>query len=103
MTSYGCQPRSLKDSLKKKFLERQSTIYDLYQREFGISVLRAQERARAILANRDIGRVLGLAPGMPVIEVHRTALTFGEKPVEYRISTINTQDYDYVSLISKRN
>ncbi len=88
---------------EKKFLERQSTIYDLYQREFGISVLRAQERARAILANRDIGRVLGLAPGMPVIEVHRTALTFGEKPVEYRISTINTQDYDYVSLISKRN
>jgi GntR family transcriptional regulator len=88
---------------EKKFLERQSTIYDLYQRDFGISVLQAQERARATLTNRDIARILGVASGLPVIEVHRIALTFGDKPVEYRISTINTQHYDYVSFLSKRN
>ena len=88
---------------EKKFLERQSTIYDLYQRDFGISVLHAQERARATLTNRDIARILGVASGLPVIEVHRIALTFGDKPVEYRISTINTQHYDYVSFLSKRN
>ena len=41
--------------------------------------------------------------GLPVIEVHRIALTFGDKPVEYRVSTINTQHYDYVSLLSKRS
>jgi GntR family transcriptional regulator len=37
-----------------------------------------------------------------VLEVHRIALTFGEKPVEYRVSTINTQLHDYVSVLSKR-
>jgi GntR family transcriptional regulator len=30
------------------------------------------------------------------------AITFGERPVELRISTINTQVHDYVSLINKR-
>jgi GntR family transcriptional regulator len=35
--------------------------------------------------------------------VHRVAMTFGEKPVEYRVSTINTQHHDYVSLLAKRS
>ena len=47
-------------------------------------------------------RFLGVALGQPVLEVHRTALTFGDKPVEYRISTVNTQLHDYVSMLSKR-
>jgi len=43
-----------------------------------------------------------VAPGLPVLEVHRVALTFGEKPVEYRVSTINTQLHDYVSVRSNK-
>lgn len=94
---------TFKGLTEKRFVERQSTIYHLYQRDFGITVLRAQERARAMAANREISRVLGVAPGLPVLEVHRVALTFGEKPVEYRVSTINTQHHDYVSLLAKRS
>jgi GntR family transcriptional regulator len=86
----------------KQFVARTSTVYNLYQRDFGITVLRAQERARAVPANPEASNVLGLKLGFPVLEVHRLALTFGDKPVEYRISTINTQHYDYVSLLSKR-
>ncbi len=87
----------------QQFIERTSTVYNLFQREFAITVLRAQERARAIPASREACRVLGLPPSLPVLEVHRTAFTFGDKPVEYRISTINTQHHDYVSLLSKRS
>ena len=43
------------------------------------------------------------AVGSPVMEVHRLALTFGDKPVEYRVSTINTQAHDYVSVLSKKS
>ncbi|MGH8832503.1 MAG: GntR family transcriptional regulator [Polaromonas sp.] len=87
---------------EKRFIERPSTIYALYQTDFGITVLRTQERARAIAADRATARVLGVPAGTPVMEVHRLALTFGEKPVEYRISTINTQAHDYVSVLSKK-
>lgn len=87
---------------EKRLRERQSTIYSLYQTEFGITVLHAQERTRAAAADRTTARVLGVPLGQPVLEVHRTALTFADKPVEYRISTINTQLHDYVSMLSKR-
>lgn len=86
---------------EKRFVERPSTIYALYQSDHGITVLRAHERARAVPAHREAARILGVPVGCPVLEVHRTALTFGERPVEYRISTINTAAHDYVSLLSK--
>ena len=86
---------------EKRFRERPGTIYQLYQSDFGISVLRAKERARAGAADRNVVRVLGLTPGQPVMQVHRTALTFGDRPVEHRISIINTAHHDYVNLLSR--
>lgn len=87
---------------EKRFTQRPGTIYNLYQTDHGITVLRARERARATAAGRETARILGVPIGRPVLEVHRVALTFGDKPVEYRVSTINTASHDYVSLLSKR-
>ncbi|MEO7337008.1 MAG: GntR family transcriptional regulator [Caldimonas sp.] len=86
---------------EKRFRERPGTIYQLYQTDFGITVLRAVERARACLADRRLSRVLGLAAGAPVVQVRRTALTFGDKPIEYRVSTIDTERHDYVNQLSR--
>src|SRR6478736_5473060 len=86
---------------EKRFLERPSTVYNLYQTDYGITVLRARERARSVAAGRETARILGVPLGRPVLEVHRVALTFGDKPVEYRVSTINTASHDYVSLLAK--
>jgi GntR family transcriptional regulator len=86
---------------EKRFLERPSTVYRLYQSDFGISVLRARERVRAVPADAEVARVLGVAPGMPILQVHRVALSFGDRPVEYRVSTVHTAAHDYVSTLSK--
>ncbi len=86
---------------EKRFQQRPSTIYNLYQTDHGISVIRAQDRARAVALSSEVGRVLGLRAGTPAMEVQRVATTFGERPVELRVSTINTQAHDYVSLLSK--
>lgn len=45
--------------------------------------------------------MLGVQPDLAVLEVHRVALTFGEKPVAYRFSTIDTRQHNYVSLLAK--
>ena len=82
---------------EKRFRERESTIYNFYQTEFGITVLHARERARAVLASRDAIRSLGVSPGTPLIEVQRLAISFGERPVEWRTSLLHTQLHDYVS------
>jgi GntR family transcriptional regulator len=86
---------------EKRLRERPSTLYHLYQTEFGITVVRAHERARAVVADRPAARILGLAHAAPVMQVRRTALTFGDKPVEYRVSTINTARHEYVHLLSR--
>ncbi len=86
---------------EKRFRERPSTIYHLYQTEFGITVTRASERTRAVAADRQAARMLGVAPGAAVMQVRRTALSFGDKPVEYRVSTINTAQHEYVQLLSR--
>jgi GntR family transcriptional regulator len=86
---------------EKRFRDRPGTIYQLYQSEFGITVVRAVERARAVAADRTSARVLGVALHAPVMQVHRAALTFGDKPVEFRVSVIDTSRHDYVHRLSR--
>ncbi len=86
---------------EKRWRKRQSTIYHLYQVEFGITVARAHERVRAVGADRATVRVLGVALGQPVLQVRRIALGLGGQPVEWRISTVVTAQHDYVNLLSR--
>jgi len=86
---------------EKRFRERPSTIYHLYQTEFGITVARAHERLRALSADRHAARVLGVAQGQAVLQVRRVALDLGAQPVEWRISTVATAQHDYVNLLSR--
>ena len=85
---------------EKRLRERPSTIYHLYQTAFAITVVRATERVRAVSADRTVARVLGVSPGSAVLQARRTALTFNDKPVEYRVSTISTAQHDYVSTLA---
>ena len=86
---------------ERRLRDRPGTIYQFYQREFGITVLRALERVRAVAADRASARVLGVVPGTPVVEVRRTALTFNDRPVEFRVSVVDTARHDYVSVLSR--
>jgi GntR family transcriptional regulator len=86
---------------ERRLRDRPGTIYQLWQSEYGITVVRALERARAVGADRTIARVLGIAPATPVLQVRRSALTFGDKPVEYRVSTIHTAVHEYVQMLTR--
>ncbi len=90
-----------RDLNEKRLRARPGTIYRLYQDEFGITVVRALERVRAIAADPGTARVLGVAPGTPMLQVRRTALTFGDRPVEYRVSTMHTAQHEYVQTLSR--
>lgn len=86
---------------ERRLVDRPSTIYHLYQTGFGITVTQARERARAVATDRTTARMLGLPVGTPVLQVRRIALTFGDRPVEYRVSTVNTAHHDYVHMLSR--
>jgi GntR family transcriptional regulator len=86
---------------EKRWRERPSTIYHLYQSEFAITVVRALERLRAVGADRAAARVLGVAVGLPVLQVRRVAIALGGQAVEWRVSTVLTAQHDYVNLLSR--
>jgi GntR family transcriptional regulator len=86
---------------EKRLREGSAAIYQLYQSDFGITVVRALERARAVAADRQAARVLGVTAGTPLMQVRRTALTFGDRAVEHRHSLINTAGHDYVQQLTR--
>jgi GntR family transcriptional regulator len=95
-------PAALFPGLTEKiFLARGNTIYHLYQSRYGINVLRADERLRAVLANAEDARLLRLETGAPLLEIRRVALTFRDRPVELRISRVNTAAHVYHNTFGK--
>ena len=86
---------------EKRLRERPNTSYHPYQTEFGITVVRAHERLRAVGADRAAARVLGVAPGAPTLQVRRVAIALGGQAVEWRVSTVLTSQHDDVNLLSR--
>ncbi len=83
------------------FGARDNTIYHLFQSRYGINVLRTDERLRAVLAPGAAASLLGVAAGSPLLEIRRVALTFRDRPVELRVSLVNTQAHVYHNTFGK--
>jgi len=86
---------------EKIFRARDNTIYNLYQSRYGINVLRTDERLRGALATRDVAALLQLPVGAPLLEIRRVALTFRDRPVELRLSRVDTARHDYHNTLGK--
>jgi GntR family transcriptional regulator len=42
-----------------------------------------------------------VAPGAPLLEIRRVALTFRDRPVELRLSRVDTARHDYHNTLGK--
>ena len=85
------------------FAQRETTIYGLYQAQWGINVVRIGERLSAVAAPARVASVLGIAPGTPVLLIRRIAHTYHDQPVEYRLSWVDTGRHEYLSDLWKAN
>lgn len=74
---------------------RKGTLYQLYQAEFDVTVLRTDERLRSIVADKPTAALLEVAPGAPLLQVIRLAFSFRDRPVELRYSYVNTSRHEY--------
>lgn len=73
------------------------SMYSFFETEFGVRMLRAQEKLRAVAADAATARILGIAPGTPVLAVERVTFTFGDRPVEWRRGLCATQHHHYLN------
>lgn len=72
-----------------------NTLYDLYERRYGVTIARAVERLSAVAADERDAKLLGIAPGAPLLEIDRTALALDGSPVEWRVSRCLTVTHQY--------
>lgn len=74
-------------------------LYELYEKQFGITIHSAEERLRAVAATKHDASLLNLEAGTPLLEIERVALTLNKSPVELRISRCNTKKHHYENTI----
>lgn len=71
------------------------SMYGFFETAFGVRMLRAEERLRAVAADPVSADLLHVALGAPLLAVDRVTFTFGERPVELRRGLCTTRDEHY--------
>ena len=75
-------------------------MYGLFETEFGVRMIRAEEKIRAVAADDASAALLGLAPGSPLLSVERLSMTYGDRPVELRRGLYSTAAHYYRNELS---
>ena len=78
----------------------QGSLYSLFESRYGVRMVRATEKVRAVAAEKAVAEVLGVAEHTPLLSVERVAYSYGDKPVEWRRSLYSTADHFYVNELS---
>ncbi len=110
MLSFGGQPTILEDiwlpglPFKGLTLELlsgdQSPMYALFETRFGVCMVRAWEKIKAVSADADAAQWLGVPEGHPLLSVERLAYTYDDAPMELRRGIYRTDAHHYRNELS---
>ncbi len=75
-------------------------LYRLFEAEFAVHMIRAEEKIRAVAAPQEEAALLDLPAGAPLLSVERLSFTYGDRPVELRRGLYHTADHHYRNELS---
>jgi GntR family transcriptional regulator len=73
----------------------QGAMYALFETEFGVRMVRADERLRAVNPDTEQAQLLGIDPKTPLLSVERIAYTYNDTPMELRRGLYRTDTHHY--------
>ena len=73
------------------------SMYSLFETQFGVRIVKAQEKLRAVAADAASAALLDVEPGQPLLAVERVTRTYGERPVEWRRGLCVTRRHHYMN------
>ncbi|MBI5792118.1 MAG: GntR family transcriptional regulator [Rhodocyclales bacterium] len=73
----------------------QGSLYSFFENQFGVRMIRAEERLRAVPADRSSAELLNVAEGSPLLSVERVSFSYADKPVEWRRGLYATSEHCY--------
>jgi GntR family transcriptional regulator len=91
---------SFKGLTAEKLTEWKGPMYAFFEAEFGVRMLRATERIRAVAADAATAELLSVQASSPLLSVERVSHTFGDKPVELRRGLYVTTRHYYQNELS---
>jgi GntR family transcriptional regulator len=96
-----CLPNSIFAGLTMEALQAShGSIYSFLEAAYGTRMVRAEEKIKAISADRISAKYLGVAVGTPLLSVDRIAYTYGDKPVEWRHGLCLSEGYAYFNSLA---
>ncbi len=75
-------------------------MYRLFEAEFAVHMVRAEEKLRAVAAGPEEAELLQVAPGTPLLSVERLSFTYGDRAVELRRGLYHTRHHHYRNELS---
>ena len=75
-------------------------MYRLFEAEFSVHMIRAEEKIRAVAAPAEESALLGVESGAPLLSVERLSFTYGDRPVELRRGLYHTVEHHYRNELS---
>jgi len=75
-------------------------MYALFETEFGVRMVRAEEKIRALAASEPACELLKVKAGEPLLSVERTAFTYNDMPMELRRGLYRTDTHHYRNNLS---
>ena len=82
---------------RARFDAYRGSIYGFFESQFGVRMLRAEERITALAADAASASILNVRSGTPLLAVERVAYTYGDRPVEVRRGLCTTSDHYYLN------
>jgi GntR family transcriptional regulator len=93
-------PAALFRGLTRAKLEAyQGSMYGFFETAFGVRMIAAHERLKAVAAEASAALLLGVPEGAPLLEVDRVAFTYGGRSVEFRRGLCNTARHHYFNAL----
>ena len=75
-------------------------MYALFESEFGVRMVRADEKIRAVLPDQAQAELLAVTPLTPLLSVERIAYTYNDTPMELRRGLYRTDTHHYHNELS---
>jgi GntR family transcriptional regulator len=75
----------------------QGSLYSFFESRYGVRMVRAEERLRAVAADRAAAELLKVAEGSPLLSVERVSFSYGDRPMEWRRGLYSTANHSYVN------
>jgi GntR family transcriptional regulator len=107
LLEYGGEPAVLdeiilpavlfKGMTRAKVEAHRGSMYSLFETQFGVRIVKAQEKLRAVPADAATAALLRVEVGQPLLAVERVTRTYAERPVEWRRGLCTTRRHHYLN------